>query len=57
MCKQEDYFKKLIYMHNKNIFPCHASTGRPKPCRALGLSEGSALQDHVWLKTSVQTSS
>lgn len=37
MCKQEDYFKKLIYMHNKNIFPCHASTGRPKPCRALGL--------------------
>lgn len=57
MCKQEDYFKKLIYMHNKNIFPCHASTGRPKPCRALGLSDGGALQDHVWLKTYVQTSS
>lgn len=36
MCKQEDYFKKWIYMHNKNIFSCHASTGRPKPCRALG---------------------
>lgn len=41
MCKQEDYFsKKLIYMHNRkiyiSIFQCHASTGRPKPCKSFG---------------------
>lgn len=41
MCKQEDYFsKKLIYMHNRKIyrfiFQCHASTGRPKPCKSFG---------------------
>lgn len=50
MCKQEDYFKKLIYMHNKNIyiyFPCHASTGRPKPCRALGLRDNGAVRVHI----------
>ena len=36
MCKQEDYFKNWSTCTTKNIFPCHASTGRPKPCRALG---------------------
>lgn len=36
MCKQEDYFKNWSTCTTKNIFPCHASTWRPKPCRALG---------------------
>lgn len=42
MCKQEDYFKKIdlhAQQKIKYIIPCHASTGRPKPCRALGSGE------------------
>lgn len=51
MCKQEDYFKKIdlhAQQKIKYIIPCHASTGRPKPCRALGSGEkgGGATTEH-----------
>lgn len=59
MCKQEDYFsKKLIYMHNRKIymfiFQCHASTGRPKPCKSFGTRDdrGSHLWAEPWVASS-----
>lgn len=33
MCKQEDYFKKLIYMHNKKIY-FHVMQAQGGPSRA-----------------------
>lgn len=36
-------------MHNKKIyiFQCHASTGRPKPCKSFGIRDNRALQIHI----------
>jgi len=33
MCKQEDYFKKLIYMHNEKIY-FHVMQAQGGPSRA-----------------------
>lgn len=50
MCKQEDYFQKVdLHAQQKNIdiFQCHASTGRPKPCKSFGIRDNRVLQIHI----------
>lgn len=46
MCKQEDYFKKLIYMHNKKIYIYifHVMQAQGGPSRAELWDRGTTEQ-------------
>lgn len=48
MCKQEDYFKKLIYMHNKKKIYFHVMQAQGGPSRAELWDRGKrTLQIHI----------
>lgn len=58
MCKQEDYFKKCIYMHNKKIY-FHVMQAQGGQSRAELWDKGqrSTPDSHLWPKTPVLTCS
>lgn len=48
MCKQEDYFKKLIYMHNKKIYISMSCKHREaQAVQSFGIRDNRALQIHI----------
>lgn len=58
MCKQEDYFKKLIYMHNKKNISMSCKHREAQAVQSFGIRDNRALHVHIsWLKTPVQASS
>lgn len=57
MCKQEDYFKKLIYMHNKKYISMSCKHREAQAVQSFGIRDNRALQIHLGLKTPVHTSS
>lgn len=47
MCKQEDYFKKLIYMHNKKNISMSCKHREAQAVQSLGIRDNRALQVHI----------
>ena len=47
MCKQEDYFKKLIYMHNKKYISMSCKHREAQAVQSFGIRDHGALQIHI----------
>lgn len=47
MCKQEDYFKKLIYMHNKKYISMSCKHREAQAVQSFGIRDNRALQIHI----------
>lgn len=47
MCKQEDYFKKLFYMHNKKYISMSCKHREAQAVQSFGIRDDRALQIHI----------
>lgn len=47
MCKQEDYFKKCIYMHNKKYISMSCKHREAQAVQSFGMRDNGALLIHI----------